>query len=81
MTNTTKRPIYDLQASGQKMKEIRVSRGLTAREVKDYMGFSSVQSIYKWESGQCFPQADNLLALAKLYHVSPFELLACEGAA
>ncbi len=39
------------------------------------MGLSSVQSIYKWEAGQCFPQADNLLALARFYHVSPFDLL------
>lgn len=81
MTNTSKRPLYDLEASGRRMKEIRVARGLSTKEVRDYMGFSSVQSIYKWEAGQCFPQADNLLALAKLYQVSPFDLLACEDAA
>ena len=26
-------------------------------------------------AGKCFPQADNLIALAILYHVSPMELL------
>ena len=39
------------------------------------MGFESTQSVYKWENGKCYPQADNLLALAKLYNVSPMELL------
>ena len=64
MSNTQQRPMYDLTASGKRMKNIRISRGFSIKDVRDYMGFSSVQSIYKWESGQCFPQADNLLALA-----------------
>lgn len=41
----------------------------------EYMGFESTQAVYKWEAGRCYPQADNLLALAKLYNVSPMELL------
>lgn len=39
------------------------------------MGFESTQAVYKWEAGKCFPQADNLIALAILYRVSPMELL------
>ena len=69
------RPIYDLCASGAKMREIRISNNLTVKQVVDYMGFASTQAIYKWESGKCFPQADNLIALAKLYDVNPAELL------
>jgi len=45
------------------------------RQVVEYMGFESTQAVYKWEAGRCYPQADNLLALAKLYNVSPMELL------
>lgn len=75
MSVTQNRPLYDLEASGRRMRKIRVSRGLSAKDVRDYMGFSSVQAIYKWESGKCFPQADNLLALAKFYDVSPYDLL------
>lgn len=75
MMKRMRRPQYDIEASGRKMKEARISRGLTAKDVRDYMGFSSVQSIYKWEAGQCYPQADNLLAMAKLYQVNPFDLI------
>ena len=39
------------------------------------MGFESTQAVYKWEAGKCYPQADNLVALAILYNVSPMELL------
>lgn len=69
------RPQFDIVASGRRMRDIRRKRNLSVREVMDYMGFESTQAIYKWEAGKCYPQADNLVALAKLYNVSPMELL------
>ncbi len=70
-----KRPRYDMEASGENMRQIRIERGLSVEEVRRYMEFESVQSVYKWEKGRCFPTADNLLALAELYGVDPEELL------
>lgn len=70
-----KRPQFDLAASGRRMRSIRRERKLSVRQVMEYMGFESTQAVYKWETGKCFPQADNLLALAVLYQVSPMELL------
>ena len=67
------RPHFDLAASGQRMREIRRDRNISVRQVMEYMGFESTQAVYKWEAGKCFPQADNLLALAVLYHVNPME--------
>ena len=75
-----KRPYFNIEASGQKMREIRKARNISVKQVMEYMGFESTQAIYKWESGKCYPQADNLLALAKLYNVNPMELLVEEGA-
>jgi len=69
------RPHFDIVASGRRMKEIRQNRNISVREVMEYMGFESTQAVYKWEAGKCFPQADNLVALAFLYNVSPMELL------
>lgn len=74
------RPHFDLAASGQRMREIRRDRNISVRQVMEYMGFESTQAVYKWEAGKCFPQADNLLALAILYQVNPIELLVEEGA-
>lgn len=70
-----KRPQFDIVASGKKMREIRQARGISVKQVMEYMGFESTQAVYKWESGKCYPQADNLLALAILYNISPMELL------
>lgn len=69
------RPHFDIVASGARMKAIRQQRKISVRQVMEYMGFESTQAVYKWEAGKCFPQADNLLALAILYRVSPMELL------
>ena len=69
------RPRFDIVASGERMKEIRKKRNISVKQVMEYMGFESTQAVYKWEAGKCYPQADNLVALAILYNVSPMELL------
>lgn len=69
------RPRFDIVASGERMKAIRQQRRISVKQVTEYMGFESTQAVYKWEAGKCYPQADNLVALAILYNVSPTELL------
>ena len=69
------RPHFDMVASGERMKQIRKQRNISVKQVMEYMGFGSTQAVYKWEAGKCYPQADNLVALAILYNVSPMELL------
>ena len=69
------RPRFDIVASGERMKAIRKQRNISVKQVMEYMGFESTQAVYKWEAGKCYPQADNLVALAVLYNVSPMELL------
>ena len=69
------RPRFDIVDSGERMKEIRKQRNISVKQVMEYMGFESTQAVYKWEAGKCYPQADNLVALAILYNVSPMELL------
>ena len=65
------RPHFDIVASGARMRAIRQERKISVKQVMEYMGFESTQAVYKWEAGKCFPQADNLIALAILYRVSP----------
>lgn len=69
------RPHFDIVASGARTRAIRQERKISVKQVMEYMGFESTQAVYKWEAGKCFPQADNLIALAILYRVSPMELL------
>ncbi len=65
------RPHFDIVASGARMRAIRQERKISVKQVMEYMGFESTQAVYKWEAGKCFPQADNLIALAILYQCKP----------
>lgn len=58
---------YDMKIIGENLRRCREKNNLSVIYVRDYLRIGSVQSIYKWEEGLCYPQADNLLALMELY--------------
>ena len=70
-----KRPEYDLKKRGEQIRKLRRERGISVEQIREYMQFCSSQAIYKWEKGMCFPQADNLMALAKLFGVNPNDIM------
>lgn len=59
---------------GQILKEHRVRCKMTQEFVAERLGVSR-QAVSKWESGASDPSTSNLLALARLFEVSPEELL------
>lgn len=62
------RPEFDARVIGQNLRRLRKEKKLSAEYVRDYLCFASVQAVYKQERGECFPQADTLLALMLLYN-------------
>lgn len=58
----------------QALKEHRLRRQMTQEFVAERLGVSR-QAVSKWETGAADPSTTNLLALARLYGVSPEELL------
>lgn len=61
---------------GEALKENRIRCQMTQEFVAETLGVSR-QSVSKWENGSSDPSASNLIALAKLYKISPEELLEC----
>ena len=59
---------------GEVLKEHRTRCGMTQEFVAESLGVSR-QAVSKWENGTADPATSNLLKLAKLYGVSPEELL------
>ena len=59
---------------GEVLKEHRTRCKMTQEFVAENLGVSR-QAVSKWESGTSDPSTSNLLALAKLYGISPEELL------
>lgn len=59
---------------GEVLKERRIQAQLTQEFVAESLGVSR-QAVSKWENGTADPSTTNLLKLAKLYNISPEELL------
>lgn len=59
---------------GQRISLYRKKLNISQEELGARLGVSR-QAVSKWETGAADPSTANLLALAKLYGVSPEELL------
>lgn len=62
------------QSLGEALREHRIRCKMTQEFVAERLGVSR-QAVSKWENGTSDPSTSNLLALAKLFEISPEELL------
>ena len=63
-------PIIDKKQTGINLRRIVEKRGITAKDVQQYLHLGCVQSVYRWFNGQSMPTIDNLYALSELLQVS-----------
>ncbi len=68
-------PVLDAKATGAHIKELRKANYLKVEEVAQFMGFESVQAVYKWQRGESLPSVDNLYALSGLFGIPVDEIL------
>ena len=68
-------PVIDLPATGENITRLRLSRGLTVRDLQHFFGFDAPQAIYKCQRGQTLPSVDNLFALSALLGVPIDDIL------
>ena len=61
-----KYPVINTYEVGQRIRELRMQNHLSVEMLSYYMGFESVQAIYKWQRGESLPTVDNLYALSKV---------------
>lgn len=59
---------------GQVIKNHRVRCNMTQEFLADRLGVSR-QAVSKWEKGQSYPSTTNLIALAKIFDITPEEML------
>ena len=80
----TNGPFYygiDVAATGQNIRHLRKTMGLTVHDIQQYIGFEQPQSIYKWERGETIPSLEHLIALSQLFCLSIEDILVwtCQG--
>ena len=72
-------PTLNLRATGERIMALRKERGITVRQLSNFMGFHEPKAVYKWQKGECLPTVDNLYAMSKLFGVSIEEILVDNG--
>ena len=68
-------PVIDMTATGINITRLRISAGLTVKDLQDIFVFSTPQAIYKWQRGMALPTVDNLVVLAALFGVTIDDIL------
>ena len=64
------KPILSLEATGKNIRQLRIERGISVKELQGILGFDNPQAIYNWERGRNMPSIDNLLILSEVFKVS-----------
>ena len=64
-----------MKATGKRIRELRLEKGIKIDDIVTYMGLSVPQAIYKWQRGDSLPSVDNLYALSILYDTPVEEIL------
>ena len=69
-------PVIDKRETGINIRRIMDQHKLTVKDVQQFLGLGSAQSIYHWLNGISLPTIDNLYALSELFQV-PMDDLIC----
>lgn len=69
-------PTIDKRKTGVHLRKIMSERGITVKDVQQYLGLGTVQSVYHWMNGISMPSIDNLYALSDFFGL-PIDELVC----
>lgn len=62
-------PAINLKETGINLRRIMDKRGISAKDIQEYLNLASVQSVYNWCNGSNMPTIDNLYALSQLFQL------------
>ena len=63
-------PVIDIIATGKNIKNIMQSRNITVKDIQQFLGLETPQSVYHWLNGRNMPTIDNLYALSELFQMT-----------
>lgn len=69
-------PTINLRETGVNLHRIMDKRGITPKDIKEYLNLGSIQTVYNWCNGLNLPTVDNLYALSQLLQV-PIDEIVC----
>ncbi len=71
-------PTINAEATGKRIMQLRKERGLSVKDLQNYLGFDAPQAIYKWQHGKNLPQLEHVMALSRIFGVGMEDVLVTE---
>ena len=71
-------PQINMIKTGENIKKLMDSCGLSVKAVQEVCGFATPQAVYKWLHGTTLPTVDNLVTLADLFCCTIDDILIVE---
>ncbi len=71
-------PTINLRETGVNLHRIMDKRGITPKDIKEFLNLGSIQTVYNWFNGVNMPTVDNLYALSQFLQV-PIDEIICEN--
>lgn len=68
-------PIINLKETGVNLRRIMDKRGVTPKDIKEFLNLGSIQTVYNWCNGLNMPTVDHLYALSQFLRVSLDEMI------
>ena len=69
-------PTINLKQTGVNLHRIMDKRGITPKDIKEFLNLGSIQTVYNWCNGLNMPTVDNLYALSQLLQI-PIDEIIC----
>ena len=69
-------PTINLRETGINLHRIMDKRGISPKDIKEFLNLGSIQTVYNWFNGLNMPTVDNLYALSQFLHV-PIDEIVC----
>ena len=68
-------PTINVAATGIRIDCLRRANGISVAAMRDFLGLSTTNAIYKWLRGETLPTLDNVVALSSLFKISIDDLI------
>ena len=70
--------VIDMKKTGERIKSLSKERNTSVREIQEYLGLESVQSVYDWFHAKTLPTIDHLFALGHLWAIDMEKILVAD---
>ena len=69
-------PTINLRETGVNLHRIMDKRGITPKDIKEFLNLGTIQTVYNWLNGLNMPTVDNLYAMSQFLQV-PIDDIIC----